>query len=95
MYILIYYLYIGHRDDGKGLVRYFSVDNGCVKEIGQWFRGTRDIFKAVIGTMKGKEYIFFNSWLDNKIYSVGLTDNRAKLVCSFPQSMELCDMEAV
>ena len=55
-------MYIGHRDDGKGLVRYFSVDNGCVKEIGQWFRGTRDIFKAVIGTMKGKEYIFLNLW---------------------------------
>ena len=49
--------------DGKGLVRYFSVDNGCVKEIGQWFRGTCDIFKAVIGTMKGKEYIFLiPSW---------------------------------
>lgn len=95
VYLLIYYLYIGYRDDGKGLVRYFSVDNGCVKEIGQWFRGTRDIFKAVIGTMKGKEYIFFNSWLDNKIYAVGLTDNREKLACSFPQSMELCDMEAV
>ena len=95
IYLMVYYLYIAYKDDGKGLVRCFSVNNGCVTEKYQWFRGEQDIQAAVTGSLQGEEVIYFNCCLDHKIYGVRPGDADARQLYAVPESMFLIDMAAI
>ena len=90
--MLAYFLWDEHWDDGKGLVRYFVVEDGKATEAQHWFRGQDDITHGVITHHQGKRKIFFNEHLQGTIYTTAYGQDDYCEFYKFPDTMKIVDM---
>lgn len=93
IYLLIYYLYISHKDDGKGMVRCYCIRDGRVIDEQECFHSNADMRKAVIVREKDDINIFFNRNGDNTIYTTSYdTMDKYGEFYTLPGSTQFIDM---
>lgn len=92
IYMLVYFLWNSCQDDGKGLVRCFSIENGKAKEYQHWFRNQHDILRGVITLHKNKIKIFFSESFQGTIYSTAYNQDKCNEFFKLPGTMRIIDM---
>lgn len=92
IHVLVYYLWIERKDDGKGLVRCFSIKNGRAADTKQWFRSQNDIAHGVITLHNDKIKIFFNEHLNGTIYMTTYNQYNHSEFYKLPETMKIVDM---
>ena len=93
LYLLVYYLFISGKDDGRGLVRCFCVRNGRVIDERECFHADVDIRRAVMSKERDDIYVFFNKYDDNVLLTASydkMDDYRE--FYTLPDSLGIVDM---
>ena len=92
IYLLVYYLWIEHKDDGKELVRCFPIKNGKATDSKRWFRSQHDIANGIIILHDGEIKIFFNEHLNGTIYMTTYNQHNYSEFYKLPETMRIVDM---
>lgn len=92
IHMLISYLWIERKDDGKGLIRCFSIENGMATEAMHLFRNQHDMGQSVITLHKNKIKIFFYEHLQGTVYEAEYNQKDYHEFYKFPNTMRVVDM---
>lgn len=92
IYMLVYFIWRPMFDDGKGLVRCFTIENGEIIESKQWFRNENDIINGVITNHNDEIEIFFSEDRAGTIYTTAYHRKDFSEFYKFPETMYILDM---